>query len=84
MVTILSTPVIVTVNVMYYRPDYRNILQEFLWQVPDVIPELQRVHRFLNFWKENIEAIIHQVEVAVPDRFGRPTWRSIDWSGKLQ
>lgn len=81
MIAILSTPVLVTVNVTYYRPDYRNILQEFLWQVPDVVPQLIRVHRFLNFWREEIDAVIHQIEVAIPDKTGRPIWRNVDWYG---
>ena len=81
---IIHKPVLVTVNVTYYRPDYRNILNEFLWQVDDVVPELYRVHKFLNFWKDNIEAVIQKVEVALPDPAGRPTWRAVDWTGGLQ
>ena len=84
MVTILSTPVLVTVNVMYFRPDYTSILNEFIWQTEDIVPELCRVHKFLNFWKDNIGAVIHRIEVAIPDKFGRPTWRGVDWMGKLQ
>lgn len=79
MVTILSKPVLVTVNVTYYRPDYRSILNEFLWQTPDVVPELTRVHRFLAFWKDHIEAVIHKIEIAIPDNNGRSSWRNVDW-----
>lgn len=81
MVVIVSTPVLVTVGITYFRPDYRSILQEFIWQTPDVVPDLKRVHRFLNFWKENIEAVIHNVELAIPDHNGEATWRSVDWTG---
>ena len=45
-------------------PDYNNILQEFMWQLNDVVPEYPRVHRFLNHWHENIEAVIETVEVS--------------------
>lgn len=79
MITTLSTPVLVTVNVTYFLPDYRNVLQEFLWQTPDVVPDLKRVHRFLSFWKDHIDAVIHTIEVAVPDSAGRPMWRNVDW-----
>lgn len=79
MVKIVRTPVLVTLNVIYFRPDYRNLVQSFTWQTPDIVPELVRVHKFLKFWKENIEAIIESVEVSVPDKNGRPNWRNVDY-----
>ena len=45
-------------------PDYENILQEFTWQFHDKIPEYPRTHTFLDYWQENIEAIIHKVEIS--------------------
>ena len=58
---------LVTVGVYYYVPDYSAIIQEFVWQTEDVVPELPRVHRFLNFWKDEIEAIIKEVNVRYSD-----------------
>ena len=55
---------LITVNVNYWMPDYNNILQEFIWQTDDYIPKLPRVHKFLNFWHDNIDAIIQEVNVA--------------------
>ena len=54
----------VVLRVYYWMPDYNNILQEFMWQLNDVVPEYPRVHRFLNHWHENIEAVIDTVEVS--------------------
>ena len=54
----------VVLRVYYWMPDYNNILQEFMWQLNDVVPEYPRVHRFLNHWHENIEAVIETVEVS--------------------
>jgi uncharacterized protein Usg len=65
----------VLINVIYYRPDAPHILQEFLWETPDVVPELPRVHRFLTYWRANIEATINQVLWAVRDV---PEWRNLD------
>ena len=50
-----------TVNVVYYMPDYSNIVQEFLWQTMDQPPKFQRVHSFLNYWHKNIDAMIHSI-----------------------
>ena len=45
-------------------PDYTHILQEFIWQTVDIRPEYPRVHRFLNYWHDNIEAVISEVNIA--------------------
>ena len=55
---------IVTVNVFYWMPDYQNILQEVIWQTADIRPEYPRVHRFLNYWHNNIEAVIEEINIA--------------------
>ena len=54
----------VVLRVYYWMPDYNNILQEFMWQLNDVVPEYPRVHRYLNHWHDNIEAVIETVEVS--------------------
>ena len=61
---ILIRNTIVTLNVLYWMPDYTHILQEFIWQTSDVRPEYPRVHRFLNYWHDNIEAVISEVNIA--------------------
>ena len=55
---------IVTLNILYWMPDYEHILQQFIWQTLDVRPEYPRVHRFLNYWHDNIEAVISEVNIA--------------------
>ena len=49
---------LVTVDILYWMPDYDNILQEFVWQTKDVVPEIPRVHKFLDYWHKNIDAVI--------------------------
>ena len=61
---ILVKNTIVTINVLYWMPDYTHILQEFIWQTADISPEYPRVHRFLNYWHDNIEAVISEVNIA--------------------
>lgn len=55
---------IVTLDVLYYMPDYSEIVQEFIWQTNDITPELPKVNKFLNYWKNNIEAVIKEVKVS--------------------
>ena len=67
---------IVTVDIFYYRPDYQSIIQEFVWQTEDQVPEYYRVHRFLNYWKDNIDAIVKEIFIAVANN--RSSYRSVD------
>jgi uncharacterized protein Usg len=52
-----------TAEVLYYMPDHPKLLQSFLWQTLDLAPEYPRVHRFLRFWRREIQAVIHSVQV---------------------
>lgn len=72
---IIKPPTIVTIEVIYYRPDYNSILQSFLWQTQDVVPELIRVHRFLTFWKKELQVPIQQILVS---HGGTTDWRNIE------
>lgn len=53
-----------TTEVIYYMPDHPGLLQEFLWQTQDVAPDFPRVHRFLEYWRAEIHAVIHSVRVS--------------------
>jgi uncharacterized protein Usg len=59
---------IVTLQVLYWMPDYSNILQEFIWQTKDVTPEYPRIHKFLDYWHKEIEAVISEVNLAESGR----------------
>jgi uncharacterized protein Usg len=70
---------LVTVNVLYQMPDYRNLVQEFVWQTLDLSPRYPRVERFLDYWRTEIDAIIKEVKLSDskahfnPSRFARVT-----------
>lgn len=68
---------LITVNILYYRPDYESLLNSFVWQTNDMYPELPRVKKFLQYWEENIEAKIHQVEIGHTDI---RKWTKVDWT----
>jgi len=62
---ILRRKELVLVGVIYYLPDYKSLLNEFYCQFDDIVPDIPRVHEFLNYWKNNIEAPIKEVKVSV-------------------
>ena len=47
-----------------------------MWQTMDIKPKYPRVNKFLNYWKENIEAVIADVEMTEMDK--KPKYRSVD------
>jgi uncharacterized protein Usg len=53
-----------TAEVLYYLPDHPSLLQSFIWQTLDLAPEYPRIHRFLDYWKREIDAVIHSVRLA--------------------
>jgi len=55
---------LITVDVFYFYPDTPNLIQEFLWQTEDIVPELPRIEKFLRYWEANIEGRIHHVILA--------------------
>lgn len=61
---------ITTAEVLYYMPDHPSLLQSFVWQTLDLAPKYPRIHRFLNFWKAEIDAIIHSVRLATGESLG--------------
>ncbi len=53
-----------TAEVLYYMPDHPALLQRFLWQTLDLAPGFPRIHKFLDFWRTEIDAVIHSVTVS--------------------
>lgn len=53
-----------TAEILYYLPDHRGILQTFIWQEYDLLPNFPEPHKFLDFWRHNIEGQMHSVTVS--------------------
>jgi uncharacterized protein Usg len=54
----------VSIKIYYFVPDYNSLIQEFWWQTLDIPPYYYRIHKFLNYWKTNIEATIKDIEIS--------------------
>lgn len=53
-----------TAHILYRMPDHPSLLQSFLWQHYDLFPHFPELHRFLDFWKRELEGPLHTVTVA--------------------
>ncbi len=53
-----------TAEILYHLPDHPNVLQTFIWQDLDIAPRYPVLHKFLDFWKREIDGSLHSVRVA--------------------
>ena len=67
-----------TVQIHYYMPDHPSLLQLFVMQQYDLAPAFPRLDRFLDYWRREIEAVLHSVQVAHRDLIGPAEWRAVD------
>tara|TARA_B100000508_G_scaffold140164_1_gene140375 strand:- start:847 stop:1053 length:207 start_codon:yes stop_codon:yes gene_type:complete len=67
-VIIINNKTLVTLNVYYWMPDYENILQQFVWQTVDIKPKYPRIHKFLDYWHNNIDAIVSEIQICDSER----------------
>jgi uncharacterized protein Usg len=65
---------LVNVQVTYFFPDYPSLLQIFLWQAYDLVPDLPKVSEFLMYWEQHIEGPIHSVTCQVQDIIFEPSY----------
>ena len=67
-----------TVQIHYYLPDHPALLQLFVMQQYDIAPRFPELDRFLDYWRREIEAVLHSVQVAHQDLIGPAEWRAVD------
>jgi uncharacterized protein Usg len=53
-----------TVDILYRLPDHPSILQNYVWQEYDLAPDFPVLFGFLDFWRREIEGVIHSVTIA--------------------
>lgn len=66
-----------TAEILYRLPDHPDILQTYVWQGLDIAPVYPVLHKFLDFWRRELEGPIHSVRVGSaaliqPARFRTP------------
>jgi uncharacterized protein Usg len=57
-----------TAEIIYRLPDHPALLQTFIWQKFDLAPDFPELHKFLEFWRQNIEGKLHSVSVKQSSR----------------
>lgn len=73
-----------TAQILYHRPDYPKLLQEFIWQDYDLAPKFPELKNFLGFWVREIEGKLHSVYVAHQKIITPNDARFLDFEGTIQ
>jgi uncharacterized protein Usg len=64
-----------TAEILYHLPDHHELLQTFIWQELDRIPDLPRLNNFLKFWQSELDGPLHSVRVAYVGVIQPTEWR---------
>lgn len=64
-----------TAEILYHMPDHDDLLQTYLWQDLDHIPDLPRLTAFLDFWQAKLDGRLHSVRVAYMGLIQPADWR---------
>ena len=72
-----------TAHILYRRPDYRWLLQSYVWQDYDLFPDFPELSKFLAFWREKLEGPLHSVQVAHARLIKPAELRAVDGEFRL-
>jgi uncharacterized protein Usg len=63
-----------TAEILYHLPDHPAVLQSFIWQNLDIAPKFPELHKFLEFWRKEIDGKLHSVRVGAAELISPPRW----------
>jgi len=66
-----------TAEILYRLPDHPAILQSYLWQDYDLLPEFPILHDFLHFWERRLDGKLYSVKIASCDTVSPSDWQRI-------
>ena len=52
-----------TAEIIYHMPDHPKLLQSYIWQELDLLPEFPELSDFLDFWESHLDGRLHSVTV---------------------
>lgn len=72
-----------TAEIIYRLPDYPELLQTFLWQDYDKVPDFPRLIKFLEFWAKSLDGKLYSVRVEAAGHLVVPTFKNCAFLEKL-
>ncbi|MEX2454454.1 MAG: Usg family protein [Rhodospirillaceae bacterium] len=72
-----------TAEIVYRMPDHLHLLQTYVWQSLDLVPDFPELRKFLQFWEREIEGPLHSVKVGNTELLAPGRTRHVDASFAL-
>jgi uncharacterized protein Usg len=66
-----------TAEMIYCMPDYKSVLNSFVWQDYDIAPDYPRLFKFIEFWQAEIEGPLHTVRFTHRKLLKAGEWRNV-------
>ena len=72
-----------TANILYRLPDYRGLLQQYIWQEYDLAPRFPELNKFLDFWARSLDGPLCRVTVAHKTLIGPADLKAVNGEFRL-
>ena len=66
-----------TARIFYRMPDFRNVLNEFIWQDYDLAPDHPKLFAYIEFWQDTIEGPLHSISFSHRKMISPGEWRHV-------
>ena len=66
-----------TAEFFYRMPDYKSVLNSYVWQDYDVAPDHPKLFEFIEFWQRDIEGPLHSVRFVHRRKLASGEWRNL-------
>jgi len=67
-----------TAEILYHMPQYPDLLQSYLWQSLDRVPDFPKLNTFLTRWEGRLEGKLHSVRIGYVGIIQPTDWRFTD------
>jgi len=59
-----------TAEILYRLPDHPGLLQSYVWQELDLLPDFPALRKFLDFWDRKLDGKLYSVKICHADVIG--------------
>jgi uncharacterized protein Usg len=66
-----------TAELTYHMPDHIHVLNTFVWQEYDLLPDHPRLFNFIEFWQRELDGPLHSVRVSHRKMISPGEWRNV-------
>ena len=67
-----------TAEIQYHMPDYPDLLQSYLWQSLDRIPDFPKLNDFLSYWEKELDGELHSIRIGYVGLIQPTEWHYAD------